>query len=156
MVKSLKKMSPSSGEDSQQIERKQVGHNFDEPVWNPRPLNNLADTGLSKLNVADLVLKVLYNGGDMYGHEISNRLKLPFQGVLDGIVEWLKHEQYIDIGGGGGIGEASYRYQISSKGVQKALEAMERTAYAGAAHVPLNDYIASTHAKNREPLEFHR
>lgn len=156
MVKSLKKMSPSSADDSQQIERKQVMNNYDEPAWNPRPLNSLADTGLSKLNVADLVLKVLYNGGDMYGHEIAGRLKLPFQGVLDGIVEWLKHEQYIDIGGGGGIGEASYRYLISSKGVQKALEAMERTAYAGAAPVPLNDYIASTHAQNREPLEVHR
>ncbi len=154
MVKSLKKITPHD----EQERPAPIAARVIEPeeVWNPRPLQSVEDTGLTKLNIADLILKVLYNGGDMYGHEISARLKLPFGGVLDGIIEWLKHEQMIDIGGGGGIGEASYRYNISSKGVQKALEAMERTAYAGAAPVRLDEYIASTHAQNRHSLSVNR
>jgi len=156
MVKSLKKITPPQEEGRPKPEP--VAAPVIEPAeqWNPSPLQSVEDTGLSKLNIADLILKVLYNGGDMYGHEISARLKLPFGGVLDGIIEWLKHEQMIDIGGGGGIGEASYRYIISSKGVQKALEAMERTAYAGAAPVPLDEYIASTHAQNQRKLSVNR
>jgi len=155
MVKSLKKItsSPPQTEEQQAYNPPPVD---DEAPWNPPPLTSLADTGLSKLNVSDLILKVLYNSGDMYGHEISARLKLPFTSVLDSTVEWLKHEQYIDIGGGGGIGEVSYRYIITSKGVQKALEAMERTAYAGPAPVPLDEYIASTHRQNRTQLSVNR
>lgn len=155
MVKSIKKIPPQQAGGNNPDP---IGASFmeEDEVWNPRPLQKVEDTGLSKLNIADLVLKVLYNGGDMYGHEISSRLKLPFGGVLDGIIEWLKHEQLIDIGGGGGIGEASYRYIITSKGVQKALEAMERTAYAGAAPVPLEEYIESTYAQNRRKLSVNR
>lgn len=155
MVKSLKKITPHE-EQAKRPEPIAAPIIEPEEAWNPRPLQSVEDTGLSKLNIADLILKVLYNGGDMFGHEISARLKLPFGGVLDGIIEWLKHEQLIDIGGGGGIGEASYRYIISSKGVQKALEANERTAYAGAAPVPLEEYIASTYAQNRHSLSVNR
>ncbi len=155
MVKSLKKItSPPPQTEQQESFNPDVMEQ--EGAWNPPPLTSLADTGLSKLNVSDLILKVLYNSGDMYGHEIAARVKLPFTAVLDSTIDWLKHEQYIDIGGGGGIGEVSYRYIITSKGVQKALEAMERTAYAGPAPVPLEDYIASTHRQNRHQLSVNR
>jgi predicted ATPase with chaperone activity len=155
MVKSLKKKIPPPQDESEQPPSSAPPIE-EEEHWNPSPLTSIEDTGLSKLNISDLVLKVLYNSGDMYGHEIAARLKLPFTTVLDSIIEWLKHEQFIDIGGGGGIGEVSYRYIITTKGVQKALEAMERTAYAGAAPVPLNEYIASTHRQNRGTLSVNR
>jgi predicted ATPase with chaperone activity len=155
MVKSLKKITspPPQTEEQKMPNLEQIE---EEVAWNPPPLASLEDTGLSRLNVSDLILKVLYNSGDMYGHEIAARVKLPFTAVLDGTIEWLKHEQFIDIGGGGGIGEVSYRYIITTKGVQKALEAMERTAYAGPAPVPLDEYIASTHRQNVRQLSVNR
>lgn len=156
MVKSLKKISPQSEQHEAHADIPMVETPVESVVWNPPPLNSIADTGLSRLNIADLILKVLYNGGDMFGHEISARMKLPFTGVLDSIIEWLKHEQLIDITGGGGIGEISYRYIITSKGVAKALEAMERTAYAGAAPVPLDDYVQSTYDQNQRTLSVNR
>lgn len=156
MVKSLKKISPPPEQREPERDLTPVTVPIEKVEWNPPPLTSVEDTGLSRLNIADMILKVLYNGGDLFGHEISSRLKLPFTSVLDGIIEWLKHEQLIDISGGGGIGEVSYRYIISSKGVQKALEAMERTAYAGAAPVPLDDYIQSTYVQNQHSLSVQR
>src|ERR671928_1749092 len=58
--------------------------------WNPPPLTRLEDTGLNPLNVADLVLKVLYLGGVLAGHDISEIVKLPFTGVVDTILDFLK------------------------------------------------------------------
>lgn len=118
--------------------------------WAPPPLSSLEDTGLSKLNVSDLVLKVLYSRGDITGHQISETLRLPFTRVLDGIIEFLKREKSIDIAGATGIGESSYRYILTSKGIEKAQEAIERSQYAGAAPVTLSHYIESVNEQNRQ------
>lgn len=121
------------------------------PAWAPPPIRTLEDTGLPKLNLVDLVLKVLYFRGDMVGHQIGDVLKLPFAGVIDQIIEFLKREKLVEIAAGsGGLGEASYRYVISGKGIERALEALDRTQYAGAAPVPLADYIASVRAQNKD------
>ncbi|MBI5669367.1 MAG: ATP-binding protein [Chloroflexi bacterium] len=124
-------------------------------AWAPPALNTLEDTGLNLLNVADLVLKVLYLGGVMAGHEISEIVKLPYVGVLENIMEFLKREKYVEVRGSGGFGESSYQYVISSKGSEKAREAMERTQYAGPAPVTLNQYLAAMRAQNRDRLVVH-
>ncbi|NDJ62555.1 MAG: ATP-binding protein [Chloroflexi bacterium] len=124
--------------------------------WNPPPLAKLEDTGLNLLSVADLVLKVLYFGGYMAGHTISDIVKLPYTGVLDTVMEFLKREKFIEVRGSGGLGEAGYQYMISGKGAEKAREAMERSQYAGPAPVTLSQYIESTHEQNREKLVVHR
>ena len=72
--------------------------------WSPQPLTRLEDTGLNSLNVSDLVLKVLYLGGVLAGYEISEIVKLPFTGVLETIIDFLKREKYIEVRGSGGIG----------------------------------------------------
>jgi len=118
-------------------------------AWNPPPLRKIEDTGLSKLVLADLVLKVLYFRGDMQGHDIADTIKLPYNGIVDQVVEFLKREKLVEITGTGGFGEASYRYEILGEGIKRALEAIERTQYAGPAPVPLQDYINSINAQKR-------
>src|SRR5687768_14146423 len=86
-------------------------------VWNPPSLKTLEDTGLSKLAVSDLVLKTLYFKGDMTGYMIQESLRLPFTGILDGVMEFIKREKLVEIIGAGGMGEIAFRYQISSKGI---------------------------------------
>ncbi|MBE2267684.1 MAG: ATP-binding protein [Anaerolinea sp.] len=124
-------------------------------VWNPPPLTTLNDTGLNLLAVADLVLKVLYFGGYMPGHAIADIVKLPFTGVLDSVIDFLKREKFIEVKGSGGLGEASFQYLISNLGAAKAREALERSQYAGAAPVTLQQYIAAMKAQNRERLLVH-
>jgi predicted ATPase with chaperone activity len=122
--------------------------------WYPPSLSTLEDTGLTKLNLADLVLKVLYFRGDMTGLTISEIVKLPFTGIIDSIMEFLKREKLVEVGGTGGFGESGYRYLISSRGAEKAREAMDRSQYAGPAPVPLRQYIDSMDRQNtgRQPI----
>ena len=125
--------------------------------WYPPPLSKLEDTGLNKLNIADLVLKTIYFSGDMTGRAISETVKLPFNGVVDLVLEFLKREKFVEIRGGeGGFGEAAYRYTISSKGSEKAREAMERSQYSGPAPVTLDQYLDAMHAQNRNRPPIHQ
>jgi hypothetical protein len=128
------------------------GAGRDKEPWSPPPLTSLEDSGLNLLNMADLVLKVLYLGGVLAGHEIAEIVKLPYTGVLESIIDFLKREKYIEVRGAGGFGEASYQYIISVKGSEKARDALERSQYAGAAPVTLQQYIESQRAQNRERL----
>ncbi len=125
-------------------------------AWNPPHLASLEDTGLNLLNVADLVLKVLYFGGYMAGHQVSDIVKLPFTGVLDSVIDFLKREKFIEVRGAGGLGEASFQYLISSKGSEKAREALDRSQYAGPAPVTLNQYIKAMQEQNQEKLIVHQ
>jgi len=123
--------------------------------WMPAPLTRLEDTGLNLLNVADLVLKVLYFGGVMPGHVIADIVKLPYNGALDSVMEFLKREKFIEVKGTGGLGEAGCQYIISQAGVAKAREALDRSQYAGPAPVTLTQYISAMKEQNRERLLVH-
>ncbi len=126
------------------------------PLWSPPPLNSIEETGLSKLHVADLALKVLYFSGDLTGRAIAEVVKLPFNGVLDGVIDFLKREKFVEVRGSGGLGESSYRYVISQKGSEKAREALERSQYAGPAPVELQQYIQSMTYQNSDRPPIHQ
>ena len=126
------------------------------PSWQPPPMSSLDDTGLNLLAVADLVLKVLYFGGYMAGHQISEIVKLPFVGVLDSIFDFLKREKFVEVRGSGGFGEASFQYLISEKGAEKARESMERSQYAGPCPVTLTQYVRAMKEQNRSKLVVHQ
>ena len=101
MVKRLKPV------PSQQPQQQSPPQKAEEPSskrtssWVPAPLERLEDTGLTKVAVSDLVLKTLYFRGDMTGHQISDATKLPYTKVLDGVIDFLKHEKLLDILGAG-------------------------------------------------------
>ncbi len=118
-------------------------------AWSPPVMRSIDDTGLNLLTIADLVIKVLYFSGFMTGHKIADFVKLPYTGVIDGVMEFLKREKYVEVKGAGGVGEAAYQYMISAKGSEKAREAMERSLYAGPCPVTLNQYIAAMRAQNQ-------
>jgi len=117
-------------------------------AWAPPPLNSIEDTGLNLLQLADLVLKILYYNGIMQGHEIADAIRLPYQNVLEDVMEFLKREKFVEIRGGGELGSASYRYMIGEKGGAKAREAMDRSQYAGPAPVPITTYVKAMHQQN--------
>lgn len=125
-------------------------------AWLPPTISSIQDTGLNQLAIADLVLKVLYFGGVMAGHAISDVVKLPYTGVLDSVMEFLKREKFVEVRGQSGFGESAFQYLISEKGADKAREAMERSQYAGPAPVPLRMYIESAKEQNRKKLIVHQ
>ncbi len=112
--------------------------------FHPPAINSVDDTGLSPLWLQDLVLKVLYFQGYLNGTRISEAVALPFAGVVDQILQSLKTEKLIEIKSSqGGLGEGSYTYGITSAGIARAREALERSQYAGPAPVPFDVYNES-------------
>jgi len=109
----------------------------------PPPLSRLEDTGLPLVYIADLGLKILYNSGYLTGFQISDRLALPFNGIGDQVLEFLKREKLVEVKGSGGFGEGAYQYQITAAGIARAREAMDRNQYAGAVPVPIHVYNGS-------------
>jgi predicted ATPase with chaperone activity len=122
-------------------------------TFEPAAPRSIEETGLPRLFLADLALKILYNSGSLTGLQMADRLRLPFNSCVDQVMEHLKRELMVEVRGGGGFGEQGYQYTIATKGREKAHEALDRSQYAGPAPVPLVRYIE---AMNRQSLKgFH-
>ena len=123
-----------------------------QPSFSPSNLINLDDTGLSALWLQDLALKILYFQGYMSGLKIAEAMALPFTGLVDQILDALKREKFVEVKSSQiGLGEGAYQYAITSAGIARAREALERSQYAGPAPVPIDIYNTSikkqTHAR---------
>jgi predicted ATPase with chaperone activity len=112
----------------------------------PPQINSVEDTGLSQLWLQDLILKVLYFRGYLTGFKISEEICLPLAGVTDQLLSVLKQEKFIEVkstqggGMGSGLGDGAYTYGITSAGMIRAREALDRSQYAGPAPVPFEVY----------------
>jgi predicted ATPase with chaperone activity len=105
------------------------------------PPRSIEETGLGIGFLSDLVMKIMYFEGYISGATIAERICLPFSGVVDQVLDFLKREQFCEVrSASGGFGEQSYQYAISTKGREKAREALDRSQYAGSAPVPLMVY----------------
>jgi predicted ATPase with chaperone activity len=112
------------------------------PTIPPEP-TSIAETGVGMGFLNDLVLKIVYFYGNITGQQLSDVTKLPYLGVLDKVLEFLKLEEYVDIvGAQGGFSERSFQYVIATKGRVKVNEVLDRSQYAGPAPVPLEEYVA--------------
>jgi predicted ATPase with chaperone activity len=120
--------------------------------WQPPQINTIEDTGLNLIFLSELVLKVLYFSGFLSGYRIAEIIKLPFSGIVDQIMEFLKREQAVEVKGTGGFGEGAYQYVITGPGIAKAREALDRSQYAGPAPVPLANYSKAIYEQHRRTL----
>jgi len=119
------------------------------PFEPPMP-KSIEETGLGLGFLADLAIKIMYFEGYISGYEIADTMKLPYSGVVDEVLEFLKREQFCEVKGAGGLGESGYQYVISVKGSEKAREVLDRGQYVGPAPLPLEAY---TDAFRRQPLQ---
>jgi predicted ATPase with chaperone activity len=120
--------------------------------WSPPPITKIEETGLNIVTISDLVIKHLYYGGILTGTRLADLVKLPFVGVIDPVMEFLKREKLVEVKGQSGFGEAGAQYQISGKGTERAREVIERSTYADAAPVTLDQYVEAMKAQNRSRL----
>ena len=117
----------------------------------PPTITNVEDTGLPALWLQDLALKILYSQGYLSGFKVAEELALPFAGVTDKILAELKKEKLVEIKSAqqSGLGSSSYLYAMTSKGNERAQEAMARSQYAGAAPVPIETYNNAVHNQSQ-------
>ena len=105
----------------------------------PQP-QTVAETGLDFSMILDLVVKSIYFSGRPAARQVAAQLALNFP-VVDEVLAFLKREQLAEVVGSGGMGEQLYQYALSSKGVEKAEEALARNHYVGPAPVPFDVYL---------------
>lgn len=123
------------------------------PQFTPPTISKIEDTGLSPLWIQDLILKVMYFQGYMTGFKIAEQVFLPFNGVVDQILDTLKKDKLIEVRSSQiGLGEGAYLYAITGAGIARAREAMDRSQYAGPAPVPLEVYNESVRRQSRTRL----
>ncbi len=131
-------MNPSSTQFGNQ--ESEFQHTGTKP-FGPTPITQISDTGLSRLWLQDLALKILYFQGYLTGYELAGKICLPYTSLVDKIAESLKREKFIEVKASTmGLGEGSYQYGITQAGINRAREAMDRSQYAGPAPVTLADY----------------
>ena len=120
----------------------------------PPPIMSVDDTGLSPLWLQDLVLKIMYFQGYLTGYKIAEEIALPFSGVVDTLLEALKREKLIEVRSSQmGLGEGAYLYAITSMGIARAREALDRSQYAGPAPVPIDAYNDSVRRQMRGRMQ---
>jgi predicted ATPase with chaperone activity len=105
----------------------------------PAP-HTLEETGLEEEFINDLTLKHMYFAGVVAGHEVAQRMRLPYQGVIDSVINFLKNEKLIEIKRGQGISDGAYLYALTTEGRRRAREVFEQSSYTGPAPVPIEDY----------------
>jgi predicted ATPase with chaperone activity len=126
------------------------------PSFEPPMPRSIEESGLNMGFLSDLILKVMYFEGYLSGSQIADRIRLPFNGLVDQVLEFLKREQLGEVKGQGGFGEQAYQYAITLKGREKAREALDRSHYAGPAPVTLEMYQRAMHRQSLQDFTVHQ
>lgn len=116
------------------------------------PCTKMEDTGLPSGLVTDLMLRMLFNEGDVSLGHFSEVIHLP-SAVLDEQVQWMQKEHLVEVAKAGGIGRMSYVYSLTEAGSARARDALARSQYIGPAPVPVEKYRqAITLQAHRRPI----
>jgi predicted ATPase with chaperone activity len=119
------------------IERKADMQDARNLLLEPR---SIEETGMSRGFLSDLALKTIYSVGELSGQDVAEQLALPFSGVVEEALTYLKREQLLSITGSKGFDERAFRYSIASAGIERVREALNRSQYVGPAPVTLEAY----------------
>jgi len=107
-------------------------------IFPPVP-ETLDETGLPESVLEQLILKIMYFRGDMYGRDLSIALGLQYS-VIFKIIEYMKVQHILHIKRSLGYGDVSALFSLTDSGRTRAHEALEFNQYAGPAPVPLAQY----------------
>ncbi len=108
---------------------------------------SVEETGMNRGFLSDLALKTIYEVGGLRGQDIAERLRLPFGGVVEEVLTFLKREQLVSITGSRSFDERAFRYTIASAGIERVREALARSQYVGPAPVTLEAYQKVTRSQ---------
>ncbi|MEO8370775.1 MAG: ATP-binding protein [Candidatus Solibacter sp.] len=116
----------------------------------PKEPSSLEEAGLIESQIEQLVLKILYYRGDLYGQDLADAIGLRFS-VIQDIVETLKLKHHIQVRRSLGMGTVGAVLGLTEAGRILTREMLEAGQYAGAAPVPLSQYTEQV--RRQRPLE---
>ena len=98
------------------------------------------DTGLSRAFLTELALKTIHYSGQPSANHITERMCLPPAIVLD-LLSMLADDHLCELVSTSNAMVGNYRYRLTSHGVDRVKDALERSRYAGPAPVTIEQYI---------------
>src|ERR1039457_6614071 len=105
----------------------------------PNEPSSVEETGLPESTIEQIVLKIFYYRGDLYGKDLSTAIGLRFS-VIENIVESLRLKHLIQVKRSLGMGSVGAVMGLTEAGRALTREMLEAGQYAGAAPVPLSQY----------------
>ncbi|HVO43958.1 MAG TPA: hypothetical protein VMT34_15115, partial [Aggregatilineales bacterium] len=99
----------------------------------------MEDLGVSSTVVIDLMLKLMFDEGDVSLRRFTDRLRIS-PSVLDNTLQRMQQEHIVEVSKAGNVGRAGYMYTLTDAGLARAKEARERSQYMGPVPVPLEQY----------------
>jgi predicted ATPase with chaperone activity len=105
----------------------------------PRQPRTVSEVGLSKAFLTDLTLKIMHYSGTPSAGQLMRRLGLG-QNLVQQILGVLQEERLCEVLSQSDLYTGNYRYRLSERGTARAMEALERTRYAGAVPVTAEQY----------------
>lgn len=119
----------------------------------PRSPAKWEDLGLPLPFLFDMILRTIYNRGQLTGGELAHDLHVPFN-VISPVLQHMRKQTLVDIvGQRGASGDASFVYEIKPpKGAAAVQDALGKTAYVGPTPVPFADYVEAVMAQSIKKL----
>jgi len=105
----------------------------------PQP-RTMPDTGLSRAFLTELALKTIHYTGQPSANHIVERMCLPPRIVLD-LLGMLVDDHLCELVSTSNAMAGNYRYRLTSQGIDRVKDALERSRYAGPAPVTIEQYI---------------
>ncbi|MEN0111864.1 MAG: AAA family ATPase [Planctomycetota bacterium] len=117
---------------------------FAEEEFLPHEPTSLEETGVSRVFIETLVVKLLLQVGSAAGRDVAKRVCLPF-GLLEPLLSDLRSRQLLFHERSAPLND--YCYALTDAGRERAASAMRSSSYVGPVPVPLDDYILSVEAQ---------
>jgi hypothetical protein len=105
----------------------------------PTAPHTLAETGLRRELLVELVMKTIYFAGECTGQEAARTIKVSYS-ALEDLFAYLRKEKFIEVKGVEGQSKGTYRFQMTEAGRFRTREFLERSQYVGPAPVTLEEY----------------
>jgi len=113
----------------------------------PPPPERIEDTGLTEEFISELILRTMYVQGAQLGRALSDSIRLPFI-LIDDMLLTMQQRRLVEVRGVTGPGRATYLFDLTEAGRDRAREAMMSMTYVGPAPVPLSQYRVSVGAQS--------
>lgn len=111
-----------------------------EEIWPAAP-QNVEGTGLPASMLHDLMIKIIHFAGPSTTETLGERIGLSYA-VVEKLLDDLKVEQLVEVMSATRFNELGFRYRLTSRGEQRATDALGRSRYASLAPVTLSQYEA--------------
>ena len=125
-------------------------HPSETVIFAPPESESLEQTGLPESLVEQLIVKILYFRGDIYGQDLSRAIGLRFS-VIQDTLESLKLGHQIQIKRSMGMGNVGAVFALTDAGRARAHEYLEANQYSGPAPVPLAQYSEMVRQQKPQP-----